>query len=62
MRKQDQGLLGHVNQMPVQQCEHLSALVVLISIFFPTVENLAPVQSTLNGARIIELVQHRSHR
>ena len=37
MREQDQGLLSHVNQMRVQQCERSHALVVLVPIFIRNV-------------------------
>ena len=37
MCEKDQGLLSHVNQMRVQQCEHLRALVVPVPIFIRNV-------------------------
>ena len=37
MLEQDQGLLGHVNQMRVQQCERSCALVVPVPFFFRNV-------------------------
>ena len=55
MREQDQGLLSHVNQMRVQQCERSRALVVLVPIFISNVWNLASIQIAFNSARIVEI-------
>ena len=37
MHEQDQGLLSHVSQMRVQQCERLLAVVVTVHIFIRNV-------------------------